>query len=48
MALDAVQRSHDMEVKSMAEKIRSLSANLATCQASASESRYEAQAARQK
>lgn len=47
LALDAVQRSHEVEVKNMAEKLRNLGAALATYQASTStEQRYEAQATR--
>uniref|UniRef100_A0A0N5AL69 GRIP domain-containing protein n=1 Tax=Syphacia muris TaxID=451379 RepID=A0A0N5AL69_9BILA len=47
MALDAVQRSHESEVKTMAEKIRTLSATLANYQTTTTESHYEAQVARQ-
>ncbi|VDN51767.1 unnamed protein product [Dracunculus medinensis] len=36
LALDAVQRSHEVEVKNMAEKLRNLGAALATYQASTS------------
>lgn len=48
LALDAVQRSHEAEIKSMGEKLRSLGSSLASSQPStSSDSRYESQPSRQ-